>query len=59
MAPRPKEKALGETGLASYWNETPPREHQQQVFHKQLELAEELDGQVTVERLELPEGEGL
>ena len=42
LAARPKVKAIGEIGLDYYWKENPPREHQQQVFHKQLELAEEL-----------------
>ena len=40
--------AVGEIGLDYYWKENPPREHQQQVFHKQLELAEELDLPVIV-----------
>ncbi len=48
LAARPRVKAIGEIGLDYYWKENPPREHQQQVFHKQLELAEELDLPVIV-----------
>ena len=48
MTRHPKVKAIGEIGLDYYWKENPPREHQQQVFHKQLELAEELDLPVIV-----------
>ena len=48
LAACPKVKAVGEIGLDYYWKENPPREFQQQVFHKQLELAEALDLPVIV-----------
>ena len=35
--------AIGEIGLDYYWKENPPREFQEQVFRRQIELALELD----------------
>lgn len=42
LAAHEKVKAIGEIGLDYYWEDNPPKEFQQQVFHKQMELAEEL-----------------
>lgn len=35
--------AIGEIGLDYYWAENPPREFQQAVFRRQMELAQKLD----------------
>ena len=40
---REKVEAVGEIGLDYYWNENPPRDFQEQVFRRQIELALELD----------------
>ena len=42
LASRPKVRAIGEIGLDYYWKDNPPRALQQNVFHRQLELAQSL-----------------
>ncbi len=41
LSAHPKVRAIGEIGLDYYWEDNPPKEIQHQVFHQQMELAQE------------------
>jgi len=48
LAKKPKVQAIGEIGLDYYWPENPPKEYQQRVFRRQIELALALDKPVII-----------
>ena len=48
LALSPKAVAIGEIGLDYYWEENPPKEVQQEVFRRQIELAVSLDKPVII-----------